>query len=335
MGVSFLQATSITSTTSTYTFSSQNLGTAAADRYIFVIVHGRATGTSALSVSSVTVGGVSATIAVQQTGKEDVNSSQSAIALAAVPTGTTGDIVVTMSRDNVRCTIGAYRVTELDSTTAHDTDSIAPASGDSGTTMSRSLDIPANGFAIGGGQTGGVGTTAWTGLTEDYDTNAGSSFWTASGASDEFVSSETGRTIQITWSGTTNIDASMVVGSWAFSAGGVTGTIAATEADDTMSASGAVAISGAIAATEEDDTAAASGQVLISGTAAATEENDTVTASGGVLISGSITVTEEADTMAADTPSVDIAVATSPPVLHWATQPPVTHWSTGSPRVTS
>jgi hypothetical protein len=80
---------------------------------------------------------------------------------------------------------------------------------------------------------------------------------------------------------------------------GITGTVAATEAADTLAASGQVLISGTVAATEANDTLAASGSVIVTGTVAATESADTLAATGAVLVSGTLAATEENDTLAA------------------------------------
>ena len=118
MAFAHLQTTVDASDLTTYTFSSQNLGTAAPDRHIIVGVAARKGG-SATTISSVTVGGVSATI-VDQYSNSDSNSNISGIAIASVPTGTTGDIVVTFGAQMVRAVIAVYRATNLSSATEFD-----------------------------------------------------------------------------------------------------------------------------------------------------------------------------------------------------------------------
>jgi hypothetical protein len=88
-------------------------------------------------------------------------------------------------------------------------------------------------------------------------------------------------------------------GSQTSSGGGVTGTIAATEAADTASASGSSTITGTGAITEASDTASASGTSTVTGTIARTEANDSAAASGAVTVSGTLARTEASDTAAA------------------------------------
>jgi hypothetical protein len=82
----------------------------------------------------------------------------------------------------------------------------------------------------------------------------------------------------------------------------ITGTIDATEVDDTSATSGTVTVTGTAAATDSDDSSAASGTVTVTGTAAATEADDTSAASGTVSdagISGTVAATEADDTSSA------------------------------------
>ena len=107
--VSFLQFTGDSTALSTHTFSSQNLGTPAPDRYIFVIVHGEEKAGSVSSVA-VTIGGVSATTDVFENDPD--NGDIAAIARARVPEGATGNIVVT-TNDLTGIGIGVYRASGI------------------------------------------------------------------------------------------------------------------------------------------------------------------------------------------------------------------------------
>lgn len=83
--------------------------------------------------------------------------------------------------------------------------------------------------------------------------------------------------------------------------GGVTGTVAVTQADQTSAASGAVTMTGTSATTQADQTSTASGAVTMTGTVAVTQEDQTSTASGtvGDTITGSVAVTQADQTSAA------------------------------------
>jgi hypothetical protein len=205
MSRSFLQATTDTGNLSTYTFTAQNLGTAAAGRYIVVAISSRKAG-AATTITGVTIGGVTATI-VTQVANTVTNTNVAGIAIAAVPTGATGDIVVTFGASMARCNIGVYRVDNLLSATPYDTDtSIA-------NNPSVGLDVP-YGFAIGVGTTAVNGaSTTWAGLTEDYDA-VSEVAQVYTGASVDLLTAEAGRTMTATF--TTASESAGVFASWGF-----------------------------------------------------------------------------------------------------------------------
>lgn len=206
---SFLQANSSTADLTTYTFSGENLGTAAADRYIIVVVKSRDSGSGAKSISSVTIGGVTASIIIQKQNNAS-NSSLAGIAIAAVPTGTTGDVVVTFSEGMLRCAIGLYRATGITPIPADFGSSTA-------TNPTYAIDVPAGGFAIGGvaNSNGNDGSAVWTGLTERYDSVI-EAVMLSTGASDEFAAAQTNLTVTATLSGT-NTEPVGVFASWGLS----------------------------------------------------------------------------------------------------------------------
>ena len=178
--LSYLQTSSSTLDSSgVVTISSQNFGTAASDRYIFCGVTWSSDG-SGYTLDSATIGGVSATIHVQT---EDPAGYGSAIISAPVPSGTSGDIVLTFNQASIAARAHAYRVTGLGSQTAHDTDS------DIDDVVSMSLNIPDGGFALGCARFQSTSAITTTGLTEDFDTSG------AVSGSASTLASETGRTI--------------------------------------------------------------------------------------------------------------------------------------------
>lgn len=214
MEFGFLQGVGDATDLTTYTFSSQNLGTADASRYIIVgVLSRRAAGTP--SISSLTIGGVSAAAVVAQTNTAS-GSDIAALYIAAVPTGTTGDIVVTFDAAMLRCAVVAYRAVGIASATASDTDS------STATDPTCNLDVPAGGFAIGVACTGNAGASfTWTGLTENYD--AVIEALNATSASDTFVAAQTG--LAITANGTGATAPVGVFASWAPSLGGSAGSV--------------------------------------------------------------------------------------------------------------
>lgn len=177
------QATS-TSDLTTYTFSSQALGDAAADRYVAVAVAARSGPTG--TISSVTIGGQSATQAVTVGSSAQTGD----IWIAAVPSGTTGDVVVTFSTGQARCTIAVYRLTGIGGVTPDDTDTDTVAAGN--VMQLDALSVPANGVAIAlvASNTASSISWTWTGLTEDTDTGDIEGGWGSSAASDAFGSAQ-------------------------------------------------------------------------------------------------------------------------------------------------
>lgn len=160
----FLQGASDISDLTTYTFATQNLGTASSDRVIFAVVSGRQS--SARTISSVTIGGVTAT----EVGTRGSSQNPLGIWSAAVPSGTTGDVVVTFSGAMLRARIILWSVTGgaatvADSQFGTDTATVTGVTG---------------GFIIAGACTTGTSSFTWTNATEQYD--AAAETFTVSGA---------------------------------------------------------------------------------------------------------------------------------------------------------
>lgn len=191
--------------TATYTFASMDFGAADSDRCLIVTFTGRKGG-AATTISGVTIGGVTATEIVQYSNS-DSNSDISGLYSAIVPTGTSGDVVVSLNDTLVRATGALYRAVGVDScTTPYDFDS------DGSADPTTSLNVPAGGFAVAAALSNSNSSATWTGLTEDFDGTL-ESFVTYTGASEEFVSEQVGLTITADFasSGTTPV---AVFASW-------------------------------------------------------------------------------------------------------------------------
>lgn len=154
-------------TQSPVTFSNVDFGTEAADRYIIV---GYSTRNDTRTINSVTIGGVSATILVQQ---GDGNTT-TGMAIAAVPTGTSGDVVVTLSGGADAHYLGVWSATGLASATPVATATSSGNGSDAGA-QSFTMNTDANGFVIvvDGSAAGGNGpasaATVSANLTLRYD----------------------------------------------------------------------------------------------------------------------------------------------------------------------
>jgi hypothetical protein len=190
MPVAFLQAIASIADVATYTFAGQNLGAADANRYIIVCADGR--GGGARTLLSITCQGVSSSWQLFESN----NTSAAGIAIFAVPTGTTGDVVVQFSTTMLRACIKVYSVIGVASTTPHDSGtSIADA-------PTYDIDVPANGFAIATAMSSNNAAYTWTGLTEDYDETYDSESGRTTSASDFFAEPQTNLTVTAT--GSTN-----------------------------------------------------------------------------------------------------------------------------------
>lgn len=152
-----------------YTFATQGIGTASSDRIVIVAVNG-VNVSSGTSLSSATIAGVSATILVQRTNNAAGVDNITAVIAAAVPTGTTGDVVLTFSTGQLKAAISTYSMTG---------GSITPHSTYTNTNGTDAVpDITIN-VPVGGGHVcvvmwfNGVGATTctWggTGITEYSD----------------------------------------------------------------------------------------------------------------------------------------------------------------------
>jgi hypothetical protein len=169
--IAFLSSpAAIIATQSTYTFAAQNIGAPSASRRIHVAIGGD--GQSNALVSSVTVGGIAATI----NANVIQNSGTAAIATALVTAGTTADVVVTFAGNKARVVIGLYSSVGLASNVAFDSGSSLADPGVA------TLNTVSGGFCLavaGNDQTAAIN---WTGgVVEDYE-NVGGGTMVSSGA---------------------------------------------------------------------------------------------------------------------------------------------------------
>jgi hypothetical protein len=155
---------------SSYTFSSASIGAASFDRIVIVGVSVQAG--SIVTISSLSIGGNNAAVQANVDAASGGQSNIGAIYSLLVPSGTTADIVVTLSAGAVRCAIAVWATTGLRTATASATATNSATSSQS--SLGASLDILGGGVGIGyvcctinGGGT--MGDITWTNLTEDVD----------------------------------------------------------------------------------------------------------------------------------------------------------------------
>lgn len=184
---------------STYTFSAVSFGAPELGRYMVAAIAMRDDNSSG-QTNSVTIGGVSATrvVSLAKTFGSS-NAVDASIWIAAVPTGTSGDVVATMQTTSGSCGLALYRLTGIASPTA-----AATASNSTGgaTSLDVSLNTLNRGMAIGISAVSSTQALGWSGLTEDVETqvqtggiNANLRF---SGASLLLTATETPRSISAT-----------------------------------------------------------------------------------------------------------------------------------------
>jgi hypothetical protein len=172
--ITFLQCANLTTNVSSYTFTAQNTGTATADRVTLVgVVVEDALGQ--FSISSVTVGGDTATILNQQgAGVSASVSSVAGFAALSNTAGTSEDIVVTTSEAATAATACVWQVNDIDFGAGGAGFYFTGGETFGNALMTRELKVPARGVAAGLSM---VDTTAatntWTGLVESSDGSNG------------------------------------------------------------------------------------------------------------------------------------------------------------------
>lgn len=180
---------------STYTFSSYSIGAAAADRRIFGIIHWVEGGTH-VPLSSVTIGGQSATIHAQAGHTGGSSGLGVAIVSALVVSGTSVSVVVNNAATVWGgCSFSAIRTTGMLRSTPFDIDT--DQNGGTTADLTSSTNVDTDGLIIAAmtGSTNAVNDpVTWTGAVEQYDLAAGEGVH-ASMAWQSGLAAQTGRTI--------------------------------------------------------------------------------------------------------------------------------------------
>lgn len=152
-----------------YTFSGVNIGAAATDRYVVVEIS-NAVNAPGRTLNTVTIGGSAATIHVN--AHLDTGAAVVIVGIAGllVTAGTTANIVATFSGNMNTCYCRTYTLQGLTSTTPTATKTTTNGAG--ATTVSDTIDIPANGILLFGVQTdASTGSYSVTGATLDSTQN--------------------------------------------------------------------------------------------------------------------------------------------------------------------
>lgn len=145
----------------TYTFASQPLGTADTNRRMFAMVIAESNAFVG-QPSSVTIAGVSATLL--RTQNDAFGTCTISLWTAVVPTGTTGDVVVTHSNSRRSCCVALYRAIGA-AATLH-----ASGFNDSTGNPSVAVDVPSGGVGMAAiANANGPGPFVWTNYTENAE----------------------------------------------------------------------------------------------------------------------------------------------------------------------
>lgn len=187
------QSTSAADSTS-YTFSTKQFGTAASNRHIIVGFAGhRNGGAGSPDLTAATISGVSCTLSdgVQLTNGSNPYSI-AGIVIAAVPNGTTGDVVLQFDENMTNMSIMVLAVYGLTSATkvTSATSSADPAS--------VNVNVQFGDVLVVMGHNAANSTATPTGYTEDVDSTTESQNY--SGGHAEVVTPASPRTVSLDWS---------------------------------------------------------------------------------------------------------------------------------------
>jgi len=179
--LAFVAATLRGSGGTSTTYSGHAIGTASSGR-IVVVGQGAWGGGTQPAITSMTIGGISASSLIAQSNASVAMRSE--IWAAAVPTGTTADIVINWDNTTSDSNIAVYEMTEA-SITATDT-AVSTAN-----PAALTIDCEAGGAIVTeAGNNNGSVTWTWANITESHD-SPGSGSRSYSGASDNFATTQT------------------------------------------------------------------------------------------------------------------------------------------------
>lgn len=198
---------------SSYTFSNAAIGTAPAagiDRYVIVVMFSMVN-VAGRTLSSITIGGNTATLDVSGAGGVPVtNTVLGAIARILLNTGTTATVVGNFSGNMASCFCQVYTMVGAQSGTPHHTASSFSTSNVG--SRSVSINIPAAGALLAGaGNQAASGALSFTGVAEQVEQETLAA--NCHSGRDENQTAETGRTVTSTSDGATGAYG-LVAASW-------------------------------------------------------------------------------------------------------------------------
>lgn len=197
------------SATTTLTISGVSFGNTGTNRVVAIVLTSGSN--SSISISSATIGGVSATIATQTTASFRNN----AIIYATIPSGTSGDVVITFNASSTTSTFAhSYSIYNATNTTPQDAKQSINTSTGVSATRSVSLTYSNNSVVIGGYSAGAYDPAAaltWTNVTIDIEDEGGSA---VNSSSSSFKTTGATTTFQVTSTDTSVNRPGLVMASW-------------------------------------------------------------------------------------------------------------------------
>lgn len=197
----------------TYTFNNVSIG---GPGLIVVTVHAESNLSSSGTISSATIGGVSATLVQNVTfSSNSAQNTYAGIISAVITSGSTATIVINFGggQNYNRCAIGVWRIQNYSSSTAS-------VSTNAGTTTSASSSnltlssVPNNSVIVSGVTIGTNGLrVTWTNITERFDGDIASSLTGVSGG-DATATSTGNYSITATYSGSSAQGTALVAAAW-------------------------------------------------------------------------------------------------------------------------
>lgn len=179
---------------SPHTFTGVDFGPAFSDRILVACTCLRETGAAPLAISAVTIGGVSAV--GDDNGEAFTPGIGTGIFAAAVPTGISGNVVVTWSSATANAAGLILLSVAKISTTAHDSGSQAVDSGGADN-ASCALDIPSNGLLIASCAHTNTNNETFVGVTERASVVVGAGRLAV--GFDNRMNSESNRAVSCSW----------------------------------------------------------------------------------------------------------------------------------------
>jgi hypothetical protein len=175
------------------TISAVAIGTADAARYVVAALLFQVSGNTGSSpTTGVTIGGVTATKIGTSARSNNANDHVAEFWIAAVPTGTTADVIVSFTGSLFRMAVSCFKVLGYSSVFANS--AVGEASAIS---VSTTINGRANGCILACATNNGSNTYTWTNLTERADATYGNTY---TAASDNFATAQTGLTVTATQS---------------------------------------------------------------------------------------------------------------------------------------